>query len=216
MNRIRIPQQKEWHWMKWLLRWLPLEPRIERKVKYNFSYLYSLLLDMRQRQIRWHQLCISLRKIRITLKNFEKKLMRSKWRYSIFILIEVMWGQPWFLRIWIVWHLNLYLSPVQSWMKPFDYSHPSESTSGIRLQSKPLVVKYESYYMTHKSYVIDFDLELNFSISEWHRWLRVATLPNNSELELDGIKFKNGFNVEIPNDLLHVHPGKNFNITVLD
>jgi len=35
---------------------------------------------------------------------------------------------------------------------------------------------------------------------------RVATLPNNAELELNGIKFKDGFNVEIPNDLLHTHP----------
>ena len=39
---------------------------------------------------------------------------------------------------------------------------------------------------------------------------RVATLPNNAELELAGIKFKNGFNVEIPNDLLHTHPGLSF------
>ena len=36
---------------------------------------------------------------------------------------------------------------------------------------------------------------------------RVATLPKNTELEISGIKIKNGFNIEIPYDLLHTHPG---------
>ena len=36
---------------------------------------------------------------------------------------------------------------------------------------------------------------------------RVAKIPKNTELEIAGIKFKNGFNVEIPYDLLHTHPG---------
>ena len=38
-------------------------------------------------------------------------------------------------------------------------------------------------------------------------------LPNNTELELIGIKFKNGFNVEIPNDILHINPGLRFNFS---
>ena len=44
---------------------------------------------------------------------------------------------------------------------------------------------------------------------------RVATLPKNTELEISGIKMKNGFNVEIPYDLLHVHPGTKPEITLL-
>ena len=44
---------------------------------------------------------------------------------------------------------------------------------------------------------------------------RVATLPKNTELEISGIKMKNGFNVEIPYDLLHVHPGTEPEVTLL-
>ena len=35
---------------------------------------------------------------------------------------------------------------------------------------------------------------------------RVAVIPNGGELELAGVKIKDGFNVEVPYDLLHIHP----------
>lgn len=35
---------------------------------------------------------------------------------------------------------------------------------------------------------------------------RVAVIPGSGELELAGVKIKNGFNVEVPYDLLHIHP----------
>ena len=36
---------------------------------------------------------------------------------------------------------------------------------------------------------------------------RVAVIPNSGELELAGVKIKDGFNLEVPYDLLHIHPG---------
>ena len=35
---------------------------------------------------------------------------------------------------------------------------------------------------------------------------RVAVLEKDTELEILGIKFRNGFNVEVPYDVLHTHP----------
>ena len=35
---------------------------------------------------------------------------------------------------------------------------------------------------------------------------RVAVIPDSGELELAGVKMRNGFNVEVPYDLLHIHP----------
>ena len=35
---------------------------------------------------------------------------------------------------------------------------------------------------------------------------RVAVLEKDTELEILGIKFRNGFNVEVPYDILHTHP----------
>ena len=35
---------------------------------------------------------------------------------------------------------------------------------------------------------------------------RVAVIPGSGELELNGVKIKDGFNVEVPYDLLHIHP----------
>ena len=50
-------------------------------------------------------------------------------------------------------------------------------------------------------------VHIKLSSTEMSFFYRVATLPKNTELEISGIKMKNGFNVEIPYDLLHVHPG---------
>ena len=35
---------------------------------------------------------------------------------------------------------------------------------------------------------------------------RNAVIPGSGELELAGVKIKNGFNIEVPYDLLHIHP----------
>ena len=35
---------------------------------------------------------------------------------------------------------------------------------------------------------------------------RVAVIPGSGELELAGVKIKDGFNVEVPYDILHIHP----------
>ena len=40
---------------------------------------------------------------------------------------------------------------------------------------------------------------------------RVAVLEKATELEILGIKFRNGFNVEVPYDVLHTHPVRVFN-----